>query len=208
MARERKRTKVHRLYYHVTEHFNVKWYIQNETAREGGDLTWDKLVEEAKHQECIGKEYARFRRENSGGGTPSYGDPALSADAISRGYKKAQVRSQTLSGGKGGNNQQQCQRCGRHSSCNGEKGTCPAWGKECGICKGHNHYKAVCRKAAKMPGGGGPQQKQGSMKKPPGKAKAKFNAHSMVQKMVLSEEVVLSERERCKTRSLQKQLDL
>ena len=61
------------------------------------------LVEEAKHQEHIGKEYARFRRENGGGGTPSYRDPALSADAISRGYKNPQPRAQTLSGGKGGN---------------------------------------------------------------------------------------------------------
>ena len=23
------------LYYHITEHFDVKWYIQNETTREG-----------------------------------------------------------------------------------------------------------------------------------------------------------------------------
>ena len=71
--------------------------MQNERAREGGSLMWDKLVEEVKCQEDIGKEYARFRRENSGGGTPSYRDPALSADTISRGYKKAQPRAWTLS---------------------------------------------------------------------------------------------------------------
>ena len=75
------------LYYHITEHFDAKWYILNETAREGGNLTWDKLVEEAKCQECVGKEYARFWRENSGGSTPSYGDPALATDAISRGTR-------------------------------------------------------------------------------------------------------------------------
>ena len=46
---------------------------------------WEKLVEEAKHQERVGKEYAKFRRENGGGGTPSYGDPALATDAISDG---------------------------------------------------------------------------------------------------------------------------
>ena len=68
-------------------------YIQLETAREGGDLTWDKVVEEAKCQERVGKEYARFRRENGGSSTPSCGDPALAADAISRGYKKPQQRS-------------------------------------------------------------------------------------------------------------------
>ena len=48
------------LYYHITEHFDIKWYIQNETAREGGNLMWEKLVEEAKCQERVGKEYARF----------------------------------------------------------------------------------------------------------------------------------------------------
>ena len=139
------------LYYHITEHFDVKQYIQNETTREGGNLTWEKLVEEAKHQERVGKEYGRFRRENGGGGTPSYGDPALAADAISRGYKKPQQRAQTPSGGKGGQ-PKQCDRCGKCNSCYGEKGTCPAWGKECGICHGWNHYKAVCRKAAQMQG--------------------------------------------------------
>ena len=51
------------LYYHITEHFDVKQYIQNETAREGGNLMWEKLVKEAKHQERVGKEYARFIRE-------------------------------------------------------------------------------------------------------------------------------------------------
>ena len=77
---------------------------------------WEKLVEEAKRQECVGKEYAKFRRENSGGGTPSYGDPALAIDAISRGYNNPQQRSQTLSGGKGGKKQKQCDRCGRYNS--------------------------------------------------------------------------------------------
>ena len=41
------------------------------------------MTEEAKHQERVGKEYAKFRRENGGSGTPSYGDPALAVDAIS-----------------------------------------------------------------------------------------------------------------------------
>ena len=73
------------LYYHLSEVFDVRRFVQIETSREGGNLTWEKLVEEAKRQERVGKEYAKFRRENGGGGTPSYGDPALAADAVSRG---------------------------------------------------------------------------------------------------------------------------
>ena len=174
----------------------MRRFVQNETSREGGNLTWDKLVEEAKCQECVGKEYAKFRRENSGSGTPSYRDPALATDTISRGYNKPQQRSWTPSGGKGGKSQKQCDRCRRCNGCTGERGTCPAWGKECGICKGKNHYRAVCRKAAQMQAGGGAQpkfQKQGKGKSPGknGKAKAK-HAHSIVFKMVLSAKGIVS----------------
>ena len=94
------------LYYHLSEVFDVRRFVQIETSRDGGNLTWEKLVEEAKRQERVGKEYAKFRRENGGGGTPSYGDPALAADAVSRGYKP-QPRSRTPSGGKGGKSQKQ-----------------------------------------------------------------------------------------------------
>ena len=184
------------LFYHLSEVFDVRCFVQIETSREGGNLTWEKLVEEAKHQECVGKEYAKFRRENSGGGTASYGDPALAADAVSRGYNKPQQRSWTPSGGKGGKSQKQCDRCGRRNGCTGERGTCPAWDKECGICKGKNHYRAVCRKAAQMQAGGGNQpkfQKQGKGKSPckNGKAKAK-NAHSVVFKTVPSAKGIVS----------------
>ena len=58
------------LYYHLSEVFDVRRFVQIETSREGGNLTWEKLVEEAKRQERVGKEYAKFRRENGGGGTP------------------------------------------------------------------------------------------------------------------------------------------
>ena len=183
------------LYYHLSEVFDVRHFVQIETSREGGNLTWEKLVEEAKRQERVGKEYAKFRRENGGSGTPSYRDPALAADALSRGYKP-QPRSRTLSGGKGGKSQKQCDRCRRRNGCTGEKGTCPAWGEECGICRGKNHYKAVCRKAAQMQAGGGAQpkfQKQGKGKSPGknGKAKAK-HAHSVVFKTVPSAEGIVS----------------
>ena len=96
------------LYYHLSEVFDVKRFVQIETSKEGGNLTWEKLVEKAKHQERVSKEYAKFRRESGGGGTPSYGDPALAADAISRGYNKPQQRSWTPSEGKGGKSQKQC----------------------------------------------------------------------------------------------------
>ena len=88
------------LYYHLSEVFDMRRFVQIETSREGGNLTWEKLVEEAKHQERVGKEYAKFRRENGGGGTPSYRDPALAADAVSRGYhlvaKEARARSSVI----------------------------------------------------------------------------------------------------------------
>ena len=184
------------LYYHLSEVFDVRRFVQIETSREGGNLMWEKLVEEAKCQERVGKEYAKFRRENGGSGTPSYGDPALAADAISRGYNKPQQRSRTPSGGKGGKSQKQCDRRSRHNSCTGERGTCPAWGEECGICRGKNHYKAVCRKAAQIQVGGGAQpkfQKQGKGKSPGknGKAKAK-HAHSIVFKTVPSAKGIVS----------------
>ena len=193
---EQKEQRCMDLYYHLSEVFDMRCFVQIETSREGGNLMWEKLVEEAKHQERVGKEYAKFRRENSGGGTPSYGDPALATDAVSRGYNKPQQRSRTPSGGKGGKTQKQCDRCCRCNGCTGEKGTCPAWGKECGICRGKNHYKAVCQKAAQMQAGGGAQpkfQKQGKGKSPGknGKAKAK-HAHSVVFKMVPSAKGIVS----------------
>ena len=171
------------LFYHLTDFFDVQQYMQNETAR-GGNLTWESLVSEAKCQECVGKEYARFRRENGDSSTPSYGDPALAADAISRGLKRPQLRSQMPSGGKG--SQQQCDRCGKRNGCNGQKGTCPAWGKECGSCHGCNHYRAVCRKAAQSKSSGGARPKQQGNGKPKSPDKPKKHAHSVVFKTVLS----------------------
>ena len=184
------------LFYHLSEVFYMRPFVQIETSREGGNLTLEKLVEEAKCQERVGKEYAKFRRENGGSGTPSYRDPALAADTISRGYNKFQQRSWTPSGGKGGKSQKQCDRCGRRNGSTGERGTCPAWGKDLGICNGKNHYKAVCWKAAQIQAGGGAQpkfQKQGKGKSPGknGKAKAK-HAHSNVFKMVPSAKGIVS----------------
>ena len=180
------------LFYHLSEVFDMRRFVQIKTSREGGN--WEKLVEEAKCQERVSKEYAKFRRENGGGGTSSYGDPALAIDAVSRGYNKPQQRSRTPSGGKGGKSQKQCDQCGRHNGCTGERGTCPAWGRECGICKGKNHYKAVCQKAAQMQAGGGAQPKFQKHRKSPGKngkAKAK-HTHSIVFKTVPSAKGIVS----------------
>ena len=67
---------------------------------------------------------------------------------------------------------------------------------QCGICKGKNHYRAVCWKAAQIQAGGGTQpkfQKQGKGKSPGknGKAKAK-HAHSVVFKTVPSAKGIVS----------------
>ena len=60
---EQKEQRCIDLYYHLSEVFDVRRFIQIETSREVGNLTWEKLVEEAKRQERVGKEYAKFRRE-------------------------------------------------------------------------------------------------------------------------------------------------
>ena len=36
------------LFYHLTDFFDVKCYAQNETARDSGNLMWEKLTEEAQ----------------------------------------------------------------------------------------------------------------------------------------------------------------
>ena len=99
-----------------------------------------------------------------------------------QGFKKPEPRSQTPSGGKGGQ-PKQCDRCGK---CNAVR--VRREHRECGFCNGKNHYRAVCRKAASVQKGGGaqPQQKQGKGKSPgksTGKPKAKY-AHSVVLKTV------------------------
>ena len=43
------------LYYHLSEVFDVRRFVQIETSREGGNLMWEKLVEEAKHQEHVAR---------------------------------------------------------------------------------------------------------------------------------------------------------
>ena len=204
---EQKEARCIDLFYHLLEVFDVRGFVQIEMMKEGGgNLMWEKLVEEAKRQERVGKEYAKFRRENDGSGTPTYGDPALAADAVSRGYNKPHQRSQTPSRSKGGKSQKQCDWCGKRNSCNGEKGTCRAWGRECGLCNGKNHYRAVCRKAAQIQAGGGAQpqfQKQGKGKPSGknGKAKPK-QAHSDVFKTVPSANWIVSRSEETASNSV------
>ena len=183
------------LYYHLSEVFDVRRFVQIETSREGGNLTWEKLVEEAKRQERVGKEYAKFRRENGGGGTPSYGDPALAADAVSRGINLSRDRGHRLVAK---------EARARSSVIDAEDVTAALARRELvqhgarsvAFAGGRTHYKAVCRKAAQIQAGGGAQpkfQKQGKGKSPGknGKAKAK-HAHSVVFKTVPSAEGAVS----------------
>ena len=39
------------LYYKATAYYEIQRYIQDQTSREGNELTWEKLVQEAKRQE-------------------------------------------------------------------------------------------------------------------------------------------------------------
>ena len=115
------------LHHHRTQYFNAQHFIQNESAREGVSLTWERVVDEAKCQERTAKEYHQHRKEKGDeGGAPPYDEPSLATDAMSRGYRKLQLRPrrQSGSGGRGG---PQCFRCGKCNGCNGKKGTCPAW---------------------------------------------------------------------------------
>ena len=137
-------------------------------------------------------------------------NPALATDAVFRGYKKPQQRSQTPSGGKG--QPKQCDWCGKHNGCKGEKGTCPTLDKECGICHGWNHYKAVCRKAAQMQGArGGTQQKMG---KGSSHSLAKQRPNTMLTLWCLrwsfqqKGNFQIRIKQQFKTQSLQKQVDL
>ena len=181
------------LYYHLSEVFDVRRFFQIETSREGGNLTWEKLVEEAKRQEHVGKEYAKFRRENSGGGTPSYRDPALATDAVSRGYNKPQQRSRL----------EAKKARARSSVINAADVTAALARRELAQHGARSVAFAKarittgqCRKAAQMQAGGGAQpkfQKQGKGKSPGknGKAKAK-HAHSVVFKTVPSAKGIVS----------------
>ena len=127
------------LYYKATAYYEIQRYIQDQTGKEGNELTWEQLVHEAKRQERTVLEYKDFKR-NAGntGSTPTYDNPALNADAVgkfTRGCSQYQK-------GKGGGAGDACRKCGKRGHQGGSD--CPANGKKCRICGKPNHFEAVC----------------------------------------------------------------
>ena len=84
------------LYYKATAYYEIQRYIQDQTSREGNELTWEKLVQEAKRQERMVLEYKDFKMDaGNTGSTPTYDNPALNADAMgkfTRGWLTAKER--------------------------------------------------------------------------------------------------------------------
>ena len=114
-------------------------YIQDQTGKEGNELTWEQLVHEAKRQERTVLEYKDFRwNAGNTGSTPTYDNPALNADAVgkfTRGHSQYQK-------GKGGDAGDACRKCRKQGHRGGSN--CPANGKKCRICGKPNHFEAVC----------------------------------------------------------------
>ena len=125
------------LFYHLAEVFDVRRFVQIETSREGGNLTWEKLVEEAKVKNMSARsmpssgertvavahhptEIQPWPQTPYPGGTTSLSrDHRHHLEA-----KEARARSSAIGA--------------EDNGCTGERETCPAWGKECGICKGQS----------------------------------------------------------------------
>ena len=171
------------LYYKATAYYEVQHFIQDQTSKEGNELTWESLVHEAKRQERTVLEYKDFR-QNAGntGSTPTYDNPALNADAVG---KFTRGRPQHKKGKGGGTGNGTCIKCGKQGHQGGSD--CPAHGKKCRICGKPNHFEAVCysrdRTRSSSAGKGKAGKKRG--KKPFGK-KANFKADSVVLRRVVS----------------------
>ena len=89
------------LYYKATAYYEIQRYIQDQSSREGNELTWEKLVQEAKRQERTVLEYKDFKMDaGNTGSTPTYDNPALNADAVgkfTRGrHSKGKAREEAL----------------------------------------------------------------------------------------------------------------
>ena len=172
------------LYYKATAYYEIQRYIQDQTSREGNELTWEKLVQEAKRQERTVLEYKDFKMDaGNTGSTPTYDNPALNADAVGKFTRGCpQLRK-----GKGGGSGDACRKCGKRGHQGGSD--CPAFGKKCRICGKPNHFEAVCfsrdRTRSTSASKGKAGKKRG--KKPFGK-KANFKADSVVLREVNSKE--------------------
>ena len=168
------------LYYKATAYYEIQRYIQDQTSREGNELTWEKLVQEAKRQERTVLEYKDFKMDaGNTGSTPTYDNPALNADAVGR-FNRGRPQQRK---GKGGSTGDACKKCGKRGHKGGSD--CPAFGKKCRICGKPNHFEAVCysrdRTRSTSTGNGKEGKKKG--KKPFGK-KAKLQADSVVLREV------------------------
>ena len=148
------------------------------------------VIEKAKAHERNVLEYKDHQASHGGANSaPSYNNPLLSAQALSKRWPSGRS-----------NNGQCCGKCGKSH----ERGNCPAYGKTCNRCQGINHFKAVCHskvttKTAQSPhrskkshpqrhgstgsysgqgkGGGKQHQKKKTPKKPP-----KQNAYAVTIK--------------------------
>ena len=173
------------LYYKATAYYEIQRYIQDQTSREGNELTWEKLVQEAKRQERTVLEYKDFKMDaGNTGSTPTYDNPALNADAVGR-FNRGRPQQRK---GKGGSTGDACKKCGKRGHKGGSD--CPAFGKKCRICGKPNHFEAVCysrdRTRSTSTGNGKEGKKKG--KKPFGK-KGKLQADSVVLREVSPEGV-------------------
>ena len=71
------------LCYHATKFYEVRQFIQTETTRKEVSLTWDILIEKAKHLDHTCQEYKEHQETNSDTGSmQSHSNPALNADAV------------------------------------------------------------------------------------------------------------------------------
>ena len=115
------------LLYHATIYYKISKFVQESDPTA---LTYKMVIEKAKAHECNVLEYKNHQASHGGANSvPSYNNPLLSADALSK--RRPSGR---------GNNGQHCGKCGKSH----ERGNCPAYGKTCDRCKGINHFKAVC----------------------------------------------------------------
>ena len=116
------------LLYHATIYYKISKFVQES---EPAALMYEMVIEKAKAHELNVLEYKDHQASHGGANSvPSYNNPLLSAQALSR---------RRPSGC--GNNGQHCGKCGKSH----ERSNCSEYGKTCDRCNGINHFKAVCR---------------------------------------------------------------
>ena len=112
------------LLYHATIYYEICKFIQESKPVA---LTYEMVIEKAKADEHNVLEYKDHQAsDGEANSAPSYNNPLLSAHALSKRWPSGR-----------GNN-------GQHCGKSHEQGNCPTYGKTCVMCKGINHFKAVC----------------------------------------------------------------